>query len=124
QGRVLAHGRPELAHLSDLAIDTGIITINYASGDLATMTISWGLAAHSRLRGRQDRVFGPRGGAQGDVTNRLELFEGDRTEIIEIQHENLHQKEFSLFTDALEHGKPVPVGFRQGKEMLAVTKAI
>ena len=124
QGRVLARGRPELAQLDEPAIDTGIITVTYASGDLAAMTVSWGLPRRSVMRGRPDRVFGPLGGAEGDVTTRLTLYQGDRVETIEIAPQNLHQKEFALFAEALERGQPAPVGFREGKEMLAVTMAI
>lgn len=124
QGRVLAKDRPELAHLVDPAIDTAVITVAYASGDLASMTVSWGLAQHCKLRGRPDRLFGPQGGAEGDVNKSLTVYQGDQVETFEFVPQNLHQKEFSLFADALERGQPAPIGLRQGKEMLALTEAI
>ncbi len=124
QGRILACDRPELAHLRELAIDTGIITVAYASGDLATMTVSWGLPAQCRLRGHPDRVFGPRGGVEGDTNAALTVYEEDRVEQVTLAPQNLHQKEVTLFAAALEHGQPAPIGFREGTDMLLLTEAI
>jgi predicted dehydrogenase len=124
QGRVLAQGRPEVAHVAHLAIDTAVLTIAYESGDIATMTVSWGLAARCQLRGRPHRLFGPKGGVEGDLNAALQVYDHDRVETVQLPRKNLHQDELALFADALARGQPAPVGFVQGKEMLAVTLAI
>jgi len=123
QGRILARDRPEIAHIAELAIDTAVITVAYESGDIATLTVSWGLAAHSRMRPRPDRVFGPSGGAEKSPDG-LTRYLGDQVEQVPIPAENLHQKELSLFAEAVTAGKAPPYSFRAGKEMLALTMAI
>lgn len=124
QGRIIATGRSEIAHFDQLAIDTGVVTMEYESGDIATMTVSWGLAEKCQMRGRSDRVFGPDGGAEGQVNSELTLYAGDSVEIVTIESRNLHQVEFELFCEALERGGSPPHGFEAGKQMLAITQAI
>jgi predicted dehydrogenase len=124
QGRILATGRPEVAQFDQLAIDTAVVTVEYESGDMATMTVSWGLADGYQMRGRPDRVFGPAGGAEGSVNQELTLYRGDVVETVAIESRNLHQVEFERFVDALERGGAPPYGFAAGKQMLALTQAI
>lgn len=124
QGRVIASGRPEIAHFDQLAIDTAVVTVEYESGDIATMTVSWGLAEKYQMRGRSDRVFGPNGGAEGEVNRGLTLYAGDALERVPIESKNLHQVEFERFCEALESGGLPPSGFETGKQMLAITQAI
>ncbi len=124
QGRILATGRPEVAHLNQLAIDTAVVTVEFESGDVATMTVSWGLAAGNQMRGRPDRIFGPSGGAEGNVNGDMTLYRGELVEIVNLEPKDLHQVEFAMFIDALEAGTAPPSGFTSGKEMLALTLAI
>ncbi len=124
QGRVIASDRPEIAHFDQLAIDTAVVTVEYESGDVATMTVSWGLAENYKMRGRSDRVFGPAGGAEGEVNSEMTLYVGDSVETVAIDGRNLHQVEFELFCEALERGGSPPHGFEAGKQMLAITLAI
>ncbi|GGD61610.1 Gfo/Idh/MocA family protein [Paenibacillus nasutitermitis] len=128
RGGILAKDRAELSHIQSLAIDTGIITVEYESGDIAEMTVSWGLPAGFKMGGRTDRIFGPKGGAEGsfnNVTDRLMLYEGGEKEEVPVdRNQNLHQDQFALFAEAIEKGEPAPVSFQAGKEMLAVTLAI
>jgi predicted dehydrogenase len=123
QGRILAKERPEIAHFKELAIDTAVITLTYESGDIATLTVSWGLAAHTQLQPRPDRVFGPLGGAERSPQG-LTLYQGDQIEALPLAPENLHQKELALFAEAVATGQPPVYGFQAGKEMLATTLAI
>jgi predicted dehydrogenase len=124
-GRTIASGRPELAGLAQLAIDTGVIVLEYESGDIATMTVSWGLAAGSRIRKHPDRIIGPLGGMEAAGGGKINVWLGDQSETVGFAGEkSLHGKQFKLFVDALDRGEPVPVGFRQGKDVLAVTLAI
>lgn len=123
QGRILATGRPELAGIAELAIDTAVVTVEYESGDIGALTVSWGQAAGTKLRGRPDRVVGPRGGAERTPEG-LRRYEGDAMEVVALPRENLHQKAFARFVKAIEAGRESPYGFRAGKEMLALTLAI
>jgi myo-inositol 2-dehydrogenase/D-chiro-inositol 1-dehydrogenase len=124
QGRILAMDRPEVAGFDQLAIDTAVVTVEFESGDLATITVSWGLAAGSQMRGRGDRVFGPKGGAEGEVNRELRVYRGDAVETLAIEPKDLHEVEFAAFVDALERGTQPPSGFVAGKQMLALTQAM
>ncbi len=124
QGRILATQRAEIAHFDQLAIDTGVVTVEFESGDLGTFTVSWGLPAGSGLQSRPDRIFGPRGGAEGAVNGTLTLYEADRVEQVNLVSRDLHQVELELFAAAVAGGTPFPSGFREGRQMLALTHAI
>ena len=123
QGRVLAVERPEVAHFAQLAVDTAVVTVEYESGDVGTLTVSWGLAEGFRMPGRPDRVFGPRGGAEGGVNGGLTVYECDREERVDIEPRDLHEEEVRLFADAVRGGAPFPYGLREGRQMLALTGA-
>jgi predicted dehydrogenase len=124
QGRILGAGRQEKSHIDMLAVDTGVVTVEYASGDIGVFTASWGLAAGSQLRGRSDRVLGPDGGAEGEVNSGLTLFRGDAREEVEIGGRNLHQVQAERFAEAVRGGRPFPYGMREAKQIMAVTLAI
>lgn len=123
QGRILAQGRPELASIAELAIDTAVVTVEYESGDLATLTASWGLAAGTKMRGRPDRLVGPRATAERSPEG-WRLWEGERVEVVPVPDEDLLRKELALFAGAVEAGEEPPYGLRAGREMLALTLAI
>jgi len=63
-GFIAAHDRPEIAHFKEKAIDTAVVTVRYASGDVGTMTVCWGLAAQSRVPSQPERLIGPKRVAQ------------------------------------------------------------
>lgn len=128
-GGILGKDRPEIAHFKELAIDTGVVTVEYESGDIGTMTVSWGLAKDTNLRGRPDRIIGPQGGAEGSFNHFggeicIDLFDGDGKESIVLKQEDLFQTELKQFADAITEHRPAPVGFSQGKEMLAMSFAV
>ena len=124
QGRILATERPEIAHFDQLAIDTAVVVLEFESGDIGTFTVSWGLPAGFQLKGRPDRIIGPKGGAEGAVNSRLTVYAGDRVEQMDIGGRDLHEVELELFAAAVRGGAPFPSGFREGRQMLAVTEAI
>lgn len=124
QGRIMGSERAEKFHIDMLAIDSGVVTVEYASGDVGTFTASWGLAGGTQLKGRKDRVLGPRGGAEGEVNTELKLYRGDAEETVEINGRNLHQVQAERFAEAVRGGRPFPYGMREAKQIMAVTLAI
>lgn len=124
QGRILATGHPAIAHFAQLAIDTAVVTLEFESGDIGTFTVSWGLPDGFQLTGRPDRIIGPNGGAEGAVNEHLKFYEGSRVEDVPLVERDLHAVELELFADAVRGGTPFPTGFREGRQMLAVTEAI
>lgn len=129
RGGILAKDRAEVSHFKELAIDTGVVVVEYESGDIATMTVSWGLAKATKLRGRPDRVIGPCGGAEGPFNSfgseiHIELLVGNNKETVTIEKEDLFQTEFELFANALAARNPAPVGFEQGANILKMSLAV
>ncbi len=123
-GAVTALDRPELAHLHELAIDTGVAIVTYESGDIGTLTASWGLAKGTRTSRRGDRIVGPRGTAEGSVARELVVTSGQDSRSITFDPVDLHQLEFTRFAEAIRDGRPYEYGFREGREVMAVTEAI
>lgn len=124
QGRILATGRQEVAGHRQLAIDTSVVTMAFESGDVATMTVSWGLPTGFGMAGRPDRVFGPAGGAEGSVETGLTLHMQDSTETVAIERQDLHALEFADFVRAIESGGRPAAGFPEGRELIMITHAI
>ncbi|WP_165972071.1 Gfo/Idh/MocA family protein [Paenibacillus piri] len=130
RGGIMAHERPEIAHFDQLAIDTAVITVEYESGDIGTMTVSWGLAKKFKLHGRADRIIGPKGGAEGHFNNfgnktlQIELYDGENKETVELPQPDLFKVQFQRFAAAVEEGRPAPVGFTQGRDMLKLSHAV
>lgn len=124
QGHINAIGRPEVAGLDQLAIDTGVITVTYESGDIGTITASWGLAKGFSLRGNETRLVGPKGGAQGNTLTELTVYEGAESKQLSFANRDLWQVELGLFADAILGGAPYPYGFATGRQMIAVTDGI
>jgi len=130
-GGVWAKGRPEIAHFKELAVDTAVVTVRYASGDIGTMTISWCLAKDTKMTPRPDRIFGPKGGAEGafntfgaSAGKEIVLYEGDRIETVPLEIRDLFKIEFEAFVDGIEGRKPAPYGFATGTEMLKLSYAV
>ncbi|MFZ0216834.1 MAG: Gfo/Idh/MocA family oxidoreductase [Candidatus Dormiibacterota bacterium] len=124
QGRVLAIERPEVAAFTQLAVDTAVVTVEYQSGDIGTFTVSWGLAEGFPLAGRPDRLLGPKGGAEGGMGTGFDVYDGDRKTRVDIDRQDMHRVEAGLFADAVRGGPPFPYGFREGVEMLTMTRAV
>jgi predicted dehydrogenase len=124
RGAVLAKNRPEIAHIEELAIDTAVITVEYESGDIGSMTVSWGAAAKTKMRGRPFRIFGPKGGAEGRLAASLSVYEGETMEEMKFEPADLHMVQFTRFADCIERGEEAPVGIKQAKEILALTLAV
>ena len=124
QGRIIATERPEIASFRALALDTAVVTMAFESGDIGTMTVSWGLPKHFAMPGRQDRIIGPAGGAEGEVRSELTIYRGSQEETVTIPDENLHATEFKDFIAAIESGRRPRHEFVVGRELIQVTRAI
>jgi len=73
-GMILAKDAEELTSIEALAVDTGSIIVDFASGDVGTFLTSWGLPKGVTLPGLND-MFGPKGvlipgGAQVKIIKR------------------------------------------------------
>ena len=124
QGRIIATERPEILPHRALALDTAVVTMAFESGDIGTMTVSWGLPKSFAMPGRADRIIGPKGGAEGEVRSQLTIYSGGDTEIVTIPEQDLHAVEFIDFVEAIESKRRARHEFAVGRELIQITRAI
>lgn len=130
RGGIFGQDRPEIAHIEELAIDTAVITVEYETGDMGTMTVSWGLDKNWKMNGREDRVFGPRGGAEATGMADFQwtgfnVYRNGAVEYHEMPRKDLFLEQVELFVSSVEGRREQPAySFLTGKQMLALSLAI
>lgn len=107
-GDIYAQGKPELVEISDLAIDTANILIEFEEGHKAVIAYSWGLPA-----GTDDwthtEIIGPKGMIRV-FEHSLEHYCGNRRkETISGFSPNGHERQIALCVAAAQAGIPMPV---------------
>lgn len=126
-GFIAAHERPEIAHFAHKAIDTAVVTVRYASGDLATVTVSWGLRAKTRVAGTPERLFGPKAVAIGGPFKNFSwegftIVEGDRETFHELPPVDPFQLQAEALVDAIEGRRAHPPStLADGRRLLNVS---
>ena len=83
RGWVWGEGKPSLAPIKEYAIDTAAMLIEYEQGDVADMTISWGMPeAFGRHGADEEELLGPNGVLRGDFRRELRYIDGDGQETV------------------------------------------
>ncbi|MCL4522171.1 MAG: Gfo/Idh/MocA family oxidoreductase [Firmicutes bacterium] len=125
-GFIAAHDRPEIAQFPEKAIDTAVVTIRYASGDVGTVTVSWGLAAGCRISETPDRLIGPKRVAMpaSSEGGGWTLYEGPREAHRAFPSVNAHALQAQAFIEYVdgERENP-PSSLAVGREMLQLSLA-
>ncbi len=131
QGLTLSAGRPLLAHIESVPPDTASITVRYASGDIGTLIISWGLPPGVDQLLVPDRLYGAEGlvEAEFDPTlsyQRLRVMntatDGD-WQTVAYSEENMYELEIADFARRLLAGEPPARSGQSSREVLAVALA-
>ncbi len=108
------------------AVDTGSALLRFASGDLADVTLSWGLPHNAKWITTQ-YIAGPKGRITGTPNGEIEIYEGDAeapTEVIPKPERSLVAEELRLFAEALRRGDPPLAPPREARRVLKVSCAI
>ena len=126
-GHKLADGRPEIAHIREVAVDTATVVVRYASGDTGTFVCSWGLPPGVVPPGGPDIVFGPRGALHliYSMTHQEArwLKEGGAWETIATCDEDMYQREIASFARCIIEDRPPAAGGAEGRAALRVALA-
>lgn len=128
-GGTFAAGKPEVAGLSDLALDTAGVVVRYASGDVGQLSTSWGLPRGLSLgMVSSDRLVGPQGIALGDIRKTMTLHAArpDGAEIIEEacnQPKVFWQDEITALAHTITQGGQPLAGGREGRDALMLSLA-
>jgi predicted dehydrogenase len=125
RGGIIAKNRPELSGIKELAIDTASIVLEFESGDIASMNVSWGLAKNTKLFSRFARVIGPKGAAELDKNDKIKLYLDDREENVAVEdNRDPRRFMFDSLAECIVNNSPVPYGIRTGIEQLTLSLAI
>ncbi|MGC8779545.1 MAG: Gfo/Idh/MocA family protein [Anaerolineae bacterium] len=126
-GHKLAAGRPEIAHIREVAVDTATVVVRYASGDTGTFVCSWGLPPGVVPPGGPDVLFGPRGAlylTYGTAHQEARwLREGGEWETIAVSDEDMYRREIAGFAQCILEDRPPVAGGAAGHAALRVALA-
>lgn len=121
-GFVFAEGRKELRGIEEVAPDTAAILIEYNSGDLGVITITWGLPPGVQ-GGNMEDILGPEGAIVLTSNEIRVIKEGGETQRIISPQENEKAQEIRDFARAiLEDIEPEVTG-EDGRIALRVSLA-
>jgi predicted dehydrogenase/sugar phosphate isomerase/epimerase len=127
QGLTLAARRSEIAHIPNKAIDTATIAVTYASGDVGTFTVSWGLPPAVNPEAWPDRVYGPGGLLEAEyhmAAQKLRwLKEGGEWETVSETDEDMYQREIAAFARAVLDDAPFEGTVEHGLAALRLSLA-
>lgn len=127
QGLKLARERRELVHIADIAYDTATILVRYASGDLGTFVVSWGLPPAVNPTPVPDQILGAKGMAQvvfATAHQQVEVMrEGGTWDTVATSHEDMYQVEINRFAEWVLEDHPFPATGTDGLAALRVALA-
>lgn len=127
QGLTLAAQRSEIAHITHKAIDTAVITVTYASGDVGAFTVSWGLPPAVNPEAWPDRVYGPGGVLEAEYHMAAQqlrwLKEGGAWETVSESDEDMYQREIAAFARCVLDNAPLEGTVEHGIQALRVALA-
>ena len=127
QGLTIGRARPEIAHIKDQAIDTATIVVKYASGDIGTFVVCWGLPSKVNPTQHHDQIFAPKGLSElYYAANKQELRlmrENGIWQTLSISHQDMYQNQIRSFADWVLNNEPFPATGADGKLALQVAQA-
>jgi predicted dehydrogenase len=127
QGLTIGRGRPEVAHIKHQAIDTATINVKYASGDIGTFVVCWGLPSKVNPNQHHDQIYAPNGLAElyyAASKQELRLMrENGLWQTLSISHQDMYQTQIRSFADWVLKEEPFPATGADGKLALQVALA-
>lgn len=129
QGLKLAAGRPEIGHIRETAWDTATIVVRYASGDIGTFLVTWGLPPGVNPPGSPDRIYGPKGMVEADYERTYQQLrltrESGACQVVATCERDMYEMEIEAVARFILDGKaaPAPASGEDGKAALRVSLA-
>jgi len=107
----------------DPQVDTVTILVEFASGDVGSLSLSWGLPPGVSSDTMED-VLGPDGViAVGGLDKLILQTEGGESEVLDGLDTNMYEREIAAFAEAIRQDKPVAAGGEDGMIALQVSLA-
>lgn len=127
QGFTFAGERPELAHISDKAVDSASVSVRFESGDVGNFLVTWGMPPGVVPPTMPEVILTSDGVLNVTFTgNHQEARfqrEGGEWENIAASDENMYQREIDDFAAAILQDRPPLVSGEQGRAALQVSLA-
>ena len=124
QGLKIGADRPEIAQIEDVSIDTASVLVKFASGDIGTFVVSWGLPAKVNPPQHKDQIYGPLGLGEayfhGNQQELQIMQAGGVWQTLAISHEDMYQNQAANFVKWILDDVPFPVTGEDGKAALQV----
>ncbi len=107
----------------DPEVDTVNILVEFASGDVGSLSLSWGLPPGVGSKTMED-VLGPDGViAVNELDELVVQTEGGETELFDDLDANMFEREIAAFAEAIREDKAVAAGGEDGMIALQVSLA-
>jgi myo-inositol 2-dehydrogenase/D-chiro-inositol 1-dehydrogenase len=121
-GSIFAQGKPEVASVAELAVDTATITVTFAQGNVANIAYGWGMPATFTDRVTNE-VAGPDGLIEivGDRAIHHHT-DGQKEGYLHAEQDG-HVRQIAAFIDAIREGTPLPGDPRRAREASALSHA-
>jgi predicted dehydrogenase len=127
QGLRIGKDRPEIDHIEEVAVDTATVLVKYASGDIGTFVVTWGLPAKVNPAQHHDQIYSPRGMAElYYAANQQELRlmgENGAWKTLCISHEDMYKNQIQAYANWVLKDEPFPARGEDGKLALQVALA-
>jgi predicted dehydrogenase len=127
QGLEMASERRELDHIEQVAYDTASVLVRYASRDMGTFFVSWGLPPGVNPTSAPDQILGPKGYVQvtyGTADQSAQVMvEGGEWEPVAASEQNMYEREIASFARAILEDEPFLASGEDGKAALRVALA-
>lgn len=120
-GLTFSVGAPELPDVEP-EVDTATATVEYDSGDIGVISVSWGLPRGTGAGNLED-ILGPGGVITVHGLNKLTIKRPDGERIIEDLANDMYLDQVRAFAEAVLEDKPVATGGEDGLIALRVSLA-
>ncbi len=121
-GMTFSEGAEELPDILP-ELDTANFTVEYDTGDIGMISITWGLPRGVQTAGFED-LIGPDGAIQVSGAKKVTLKTKDGEEAFEDLDADMHAKQLNAFAESIREGKPVPAGAEDALLALKVSHAV
>jgi len=108
-GFISGKGKPRLASIKDFAIDTANVTVKFASGDIGSLFVCWGMPEGFPMS-MDEMVLGPLMTAKRIAPGKVQVQYADREEEHEVDTTDVHSHILDFAGAILEGREPLITG--------------
>ena len=105
RGGIFAEGKPRVAPIRELAVDTALVTVDFASGDVGCFHVSWGLPEGIKGGGRTYLLTPDAWSEFGVGADEVTIQRGEgRTQVLDNLQGDMLAEQAAHFAEAIRNG--------------------